>query len=128
MLKKYWKRNKDQPIMIAQEQDEMTEGTHGEDHPKTKEDPPIRLDNSKILEKLGTKLEHLPEGIKQKLEATIREYRDIFADTLRQTNAALHDVVLTTEQPIRQHPYRLNPRKLKILQEEIAHMMKHGII
>lgn len=53
MLKKYWRRNKNQPVMIAQEQSVTTEETYEEDHPKTKEDPPIRLVNSKILENLG---------------------------------------------------------------------------
>lgn len=59
--------------------------THGEDYPKMEKDPPIKLENCRILENLKKKLEHLPESGKQKLEMTIKEYRDIFADTPRQT-------------------------------------------
>ena len=39
-----------------------------------------------------------------------------------------HDVEVTDTRPIKQHPYRLNSRKLKVLREEVEYMLKNGII
>ena len=49
----------------------------------------------------------------------LREYEALFPDVPTKTTAAEHDVIITTSEPIRQHPYRLNPIKLKYLRDEI---------
>ena len=71
----------------------------------------IKLKNS-MLKQLDVKLSYLPIEEKKCIWELIK---DIFTDVPRHTNVAVHDVESTEHKPIRQHPYRLNSRKLKLL-------------
>ena len=39
-----------------------------------------------------------------------------------------HDVDVGGARPIKQHPYRVNPMKLKLIQKEVKYMLEHNII
>ena len=56
---------------------------------------------------------------KDKVICLLREYEEPFPDVQTKTTAAEHDVIITTNEPIRQHLYCLNPIKLKYLRGEI---------
>ena len=46
-----------------------------------------------------------------------------------QPTTAVHDVIMINDSPpIKQHPYRLNPSKLKHLRDEVQYMLDNDII
>lgn len=47
---------------------------------------------------------------------------------LRRTNRITHDVELESVCPIKQHPYRVNPKKREAMRKEIDYMLKHDLI
>ena len=53
---------------------------------------PIKLQNSQILNDLGTKLSHLPLVQRKELAEVITQYREVFPDVPSKTNLIEHDV------------------------------------
>ena len=53
---------------------------------------PIKLQNSQILNDLGTKLSHLPSVQRKELAEVITQYREVFLDVPSKTNLIEHDV------------------------------------
>ena len=72
---------------------------------------PIKLQNSQILNDLGTKLSHLPSVQRKELAEVITQYREVFPDVPSKTNLIEHDVDVGESAPIKQHPYRVSPMK-----------------
>ena len=70
---------------------------------------PIKLQNSQILNDLGTKLSHLPSVQRKELAEVITQYREVFPDVPSKTNLIEHDVDVGDFTPIKQHPYRVSP-------------------
>ena len=64
---------------------------------------PIKLQNSQILNDLGTKLSHLPSVQRKELAEVITQYREVFADVPSKTNLIKHDVDVGDSAPIKQH-------------------------
>ena len=87
-----------------------------------------RLKNSDYLTNIEDKLSHMSDIQKAEVIGLLREYEALFPDVPTKTTAAEHDVIITTSEPIRQHPYRLNPIKLKYLRDEIQYMLDNDII
>ena len=52
---------------------------------------------------------------REELITLIQKYKELFLDVPRSTNVLTHDVEVTDTRPVKQHPYRLNSRKLKAL-------------
>nr|XP_045603076.1 uncharacterized protein LOC123761177 [Procambarus clarkii] len=87
------------------------------------------LTNSEILLNLQAKLTHVAEGHQPSLLQMIREYKTIFRDVPGLTSVLWHDVVLEEGvRPIKQHPYRLNPLKERVVKDEVEYMLKHHLI
>ena len=77
---------------------------NSEDMNFTKSDPASsELQNSDIL-KLDQKLSHLDQVQRKELKQLIRAG----------TDKIYHDVNVENSQPVKQHPYRMNPTKQKI--------------
>ena len=89
---------------------------------------PIKLQNSQILNDLGTKLSHLPSVQRKELAEVITQYREVFPDVPSKTNLIEHDVDVGDSAPIKQHPYRVSPMKKKLLDKEVQYMLKNDII
>ena len=89
---------------------------------------PIKLQNSQILNGLGTKLSHLPLVQRKELAEVITQYREVFPDVPSKTNLIEHDVDVGDSAPIKQHPYRLSPMKKELLDKEVQYMLKNDII
>ena len=53
---------------------------------------------------------------------------DVFPDVPCKTLLACHEVDVGNARPIKQHCYRLNPRKLAILRKEVDYMLQHGLV
>ena len=89
---------------------------------------PIKLQNSQILNDLGTKLSHLPSVQRKELAEVITQYREVFPDVPSKTNLIEHDVDVGDSAPIKQHPYRVSPMKKELLGKEVQYMLKNDII
>ena len=89
---------------------------------------PIKLQNSQILNDLGTKLSHLPSVQKKELAEVITQYREVFSDVPSKTNLIEHDVDVGDSAPIKQHPYRVSPMKKELLDKEVQYMLENDII
>ena len=89
---------------------------------------PIKLQNSQILNDLGTKLSHLPLVQRKELAEVITQYREVFPDVPSKTNLIEHDVDVGDSAPIKQHPYRVNPMKKELLDKEVQYMLENDII
>ncbi|KAK3085547.1 hypothetical protein FSP39_005150 [Pinctada imbricata] len=88
----------------------------------------VRLKNSEILTNPEVKLGHLTVHQKEEVHQLMREYTTIFPDVPKKTNASHHDVIVGDASPIKQHPYRLNPKKLQYMRKEIQYMIENDII
>ena len=53
---------------------------------------------------------------------------NLFPDTPSRIDQVVHDVDVGEATPIKQHPYRVNPLKLKIIREEVAYMLDNDLI
>ena len=89
---------------------------------------PIKLQNSQILNDLGTKLSHLPLVQRKELAEVITQYREVFPDVRSKTNLIEHDVDVGDSAPIKQHPYRVSPMKKELLDKEFQYMLENDII
>ena len=74
----------------------------------------VRLNNSVVFVNLKSKLDHLSVNEASDLERLILEYSQLFPDTPTQTSLLCHDVDVGDANPIKQHAYRVNPRKRKL--------------
>ena len=89
---------------------------------------PIKLQNSQILNDLGTKMSHLPTVKRKELAEMITQYRQVFPDVPNKTNKIEHGVDVGDSSPIKQHPYRVSPMKKELLDKEVQYMLKNDII
>ena len=87
-----------------------------------------KLNNSQVLQNLEEKLGHLNFSEKKMIENLIAKYSPLFKDIPSRTNLIEHDVILEDSTPIKQHPYRINPRHLALVRKEIAYMLENDMI
>lgn len=88
-----------------------------------------KLKNGDILKNLQVeKLSHLDPTQQGEMMQLVFQFVRLFPDTPSQTDQVSHDVDVRTATPIKQHPYRVNPLKLKIIREEIAYMLENDLI
>ena len=88
----------------------------------------VKLNNSVALSRLSETLAHLPGNEREQLSHLIHEHEHLFTDVPRRTSVVLHDVDVGDSPPVKQHPYRANPTKLKLLRKEIEYMLANDII
>jgi len=87
-----------------------------------------KLRNSEVLASLGQKLAHLPDREQELLKALISDFSMLFPDTPGRTQSIFHDVDVGQAQPVKQHPYRVSPVKLKAMRDEVRYMLDNGIV
>ena len=87
-----------------------------------------RHTNTDVLRNLNSKLSHLLESQHQDLEKLLLEFEHLFPDVPTRTDQIYHDVDVGNADPIKQHPYRLNPSKQKYLKEEIKYLLENDFI
>ena len=64
----------------------------------------------------------------QDVKRLLREYKEIFTDTISITNLCEHQTTLTSDEPIQGKPYPLSHAMREVLDKEIETMLKLGII
>ena len=72
-----------------------------------------KLQNSDILKNLDQKLSDLDPVQRYELKQLINEYEYLLPDIPTRTDKIYHDVDVEDSQPVKQHPYRMNPTKQK---------------
>ncbi|XP_064490382.1 uncharacterized protein LOC135401724 [Ornithodoros turicata] len=72
--------------------------------------------------------EGLEEFQVRDVEDIIADFQDIFSERPGRTSLVVHDIELTTNQPIRSKPYRMSPRQRVIMDKEIERMLELGVI
>ena len=87
-----------------------------------------RLTNTDVLRNLDSKLSHLTESQRQDLKKLLLEFEHLFPDVPTRTDQIYHDVDVGNADPVKQHPYRLNPSKQKYLKEEIKYLLENDFI
>ena len=90
--------------------------------------PEVKLNNSEALSRFSETLAHLPGNEREQLSALIHEHEHLFTDVPGRTSVVLHDVDVGDSPPVKQHPYRANPTKMKLLRKEIEYMLANDII
>ena len=86
------------------------------------------LHNSEVLHNLDSKVSHLPPSHQEELKLLLHRYEHLFPDIPSRTDKVYHDVDVGDSQPVKQHPYRLNPIKEQYLQKEIQFLLQHDFI
>ena len=99
-----------------------------EDEENLFDDFGIRLNNSQIISNLKSKLGHLSHSQAAELETLIQRNLVLFPDVPSRTDVVCHDVDVGNADPIKQHPYRVNPEKRRLLRQEVEYMLKNDLI
>ena len=76
---------------------------------------------------MDSKLQHLENSKKQELRDLLFEYKHLFPDVPTRTNKIFHEADVGDAKPIKQHPYRSNPVKQRILKEEIQYVLENNL-
>ena len=118
MLKKYWGRESKSASNVAtacvvqtvyQDDQETTYNTVVSDC--------ALLCNSD--DNLDKKLCRLTSPERKEMVKAITEFSDIFPDVPGRTTCAVHNVDVGDAAPIKQNPYRVNPKKLEFMRKEV---------
>ena len=134
MLKEYHMREEDSadhaaiPVVLVMVTDGNSSPNDTEDMVDLSDECGVRINNSQILSNLKAKLGHLTQSQSAELEATIQGNLKLFPDVPSRTNKVYHDVDFGEAEPVEQPPYRVNPQKRKLLQQEVEYMLKNDLI
>ncbi|XP_068243247.1 uncharacterized protein [Palaemon carinicauda] len=86
------------------------------------------LGNSVALGNLPGMLDHLSATQSKEVMNFITKFAVLFQDVPGLTSLLMHDVEVGDARPIKQHPYRVNPSKRDIIQQEVEYMLRHDLI
>ena len=129
MLKQYVARESNgtpKPVLCS-----MEENVERSDQPTEEFNNPdacIKFSNSDVLEDIERKVSHLSVDQKTEIVSVIFGNLQLFSDVPGRTDLVEHDIDTGDNPSLKQNPYRANPFKMKILQDEIDYMMKNDII
>lgn len=85
------------------------------------------LENSSILRDLSNYLRYLSEEQNEDVCRLIHSFPSLFSDVPSRTSVLCHDIEVGSASPVKQHPYRVNPRKRNIMKDEVKYLLKHGL-
>ncbi|KAI2655643.1 Transposon Ty3-I Gag-Pol polyprotein [Labeo rohita] len=88
--------------------------------------PTGRLLNSLILNDLDLHLNHLTLTQKRDIVELIENSPSLFCDIPSQTTVLQRDIDVGYANPIKQHPYRLNPRKRELMKAEVDYLHRNN--
>lgn len=83
----------------------------------------VRLNNSETLAALNSHLCHLSANQRDDIVSLIQSFLGLFSDVPTQTNVIQHDIDVGEHLPIKQHAYRVNPVKRKIIESEVKYLL-----
>ena len=135
MLKRYFERQEKMQIAFVQRSEEKVDigesnGSQSlmrqekEMHEVIKNECNVKLENSDVLKNLSKRLSHIDEEQRREITALIHEYKQLFSDVPGLTQMGCHDVDVGESAPVKQHPYRVNPKKREMIEKEIEYMLE----
>jgi hypothetical protein len=62
------------------------------------------------------------------LKQLVHEYEHLFPDIPTRTDIIKHDVIVEDSIPIKQHPYRMSPKKQEYLRKEVKYLLENDFI
>ena len=86
-----------------------------------------RLRNSEFLAELPSQLSHLNDVEKADIIGLVESFPALFPDVPTRTSVIEHDIDVGGASPIKQHAYRVNPRKKELLQKEVDYLLAHNL-
>ncbi|KAL2088699.1 hypothetical protein ACEWY4_015598 [Coilia grayii] len=86
-----------------------------------------RLNNTAMLSVLNDHLPHLSQCQRADILGLVHQFPELFGDVPKQTHVLKHDIDVGSADPIKQHPYRVNPAKREVLRREVEYMLANGI-
>lgn len=90
--------------------------------------PNCNMSNSDTLSKMDEKVPHLTQAQKKDLTDLLQQFPRVTQDTLGRCTLVKHEIRLIPDaHPIKQAPYRLNPEKRRVMQEEVNYLLDHGL-
>ena len=95
----------------------------GEEEENKEFERDMKLHNSDVLRNIHLKLSHLETEKQKEITKMIQEFEQLFNNSPGLTHLGYHDVEAEGSSPIKQHPYRVNPKKKEIIEKEI----KYGV-
>ena len=110
MLKKYHGKEADSATVCVLQNVDETEQDAAFDGV---DDGCVVFKNSDALRDVKSKLSHLSTLEGEEMAALITEFLDLFSDVPGRTDCVRHHVNVGDAVPIKQNPYRVNPRKLQ---------------
>ncbi|KAL2081327.1 hypothetical protein ACEWY4_023180 [Coilia grayii] len=106
----------------------VSEGPEVPDEMVAVEPISAHLGNSMALSNLSHAIGHLTDAQQRDMESLVKDFVVLFKDIPGRTTVAVHDVETGDAVPIKQHPYRLSPGKLKQMDEELKYMLEIGVV
>ena len=128
MLKPYYSRNGENVKPVQTIVTDPAENNCNFDENFDVHSGTAKLNNSEILRNIDSKLAHLTQSQQQDLKELFSEYKQLFSDVPSRTDTIIHDVDVGDAQPIKQHPYRLNPQKEEYLKNEVQYLLDNDFI
>ena len=86
-----------------------------------------RLCNSEMLQNLPTLMPHLSKEQESDLVQLFSEYSCLFSDVPTRTTVLEHDIDVGEARPIKQHPYRVNSEKRKLMEKEVMYLLENNL-
>ena len=84
--------------------------------------------NSEVLDTFETKVSHLNNEQKSDLRKLLTSFPSTVSDSPGRTNLVCHSVDVQEAEPIKQHPYRLNPNKSQIVKSQVDYLLQHKLV
>lgn len=80
-----------------------------------------------MLQQLPSLVTHLSESHQTELCMLVQSYLELFNDVSTQTTLLQHDLDVARSKTIKQHAYRVNSTKCKIMSTEVSYLLAHNL-
>lgn len=87
----------------------------------------VRLPNSEMLLSIQSGLVHLTDGQANDIVRLLHSFPCLFNDVPTRTNVLEHDINVGNATPIKQHPYRINASKRKMMRDEVKYLLENDL-
>ncbi|GFV61436.1 retrovirus-related Pol polyprotein from transposon 297 [Trichonephila clavipes] len=123
LLKPYHRR----PELVSLVVEEVSDDIEGDAEIPYPDKQCTKFDYHEILRESQLQLKLSPSQIDE-LKQVITKNKDVFSPDPGTTHLRRMDIELISDKPIKTKPYRMSPRQINILREEIKRLLELGVI
>ncbi|GFS72061.1 retrovirus-related Pol polyprotein from transposon 297 [Trichonephila clavipes] len=123
LLKPYHRR----PELVSLVVEEVSDDIEGDAEIPYPDKQCTKFDYHEILRESQLQLKLSPSQIDE-LKQVITKNKDVFSPDPGTTHLMRMDIKLISDKPIKTKPYRMSPRQINILREEIKRLLELGVI